>query len=145
MLQPVSRVAIKYGNQQEPVRSSQQQELGKDEFLLLLTQQLKYQDPLSPMDNQEFIAQMAQFSALEQTKNLNESMENFLNVLALNDQRAQAVSLLGHEVSGSDVLGEQVSGKVDAIRFESGLPVLLIDKHEVMFSDVELIGPGSGE
>lgn len=49
--------------------------LGKDAFLQLMITQLQYQDPLEPMDNQESIAQMAQFSALEQMQNLNTNMQ----------------------------------------------------------------------
>lgn len=84
--------------------------LDKDSFLLLLVTQFKYQDPLNPMDDKEFIAQMAQFSSLEQLMNLNTSMEGLTDATN-NQQMINATSYIGKRVS---VTGNTV-GKADGV------------------------------
>jgi Flagellar hook capping protein. len=85
-------------------------ELGKDEYLQLLVTQLENQDPLNPMDDKEFIAQMAQFSALEQMLNLNSSFN-----------AVKAYSLLGKTISANidtDGNSSTITGKVDVVKFD---------------------------
>jgi flagellar basal-body rod modification protein FlgD len=72
-------------------------ELGKNEFLNLLVAQLNNQDPLSPQDNGEFIAQLAQFSQVEGIGKLNTSMESLLSGYQ-SSQALQASSLVGRKV-----------------------------------------------
>lgn len=91
---------------------SAQQSLGKDDFLKLLITQLSNQDPTSPMDNTEFIAQMAQFSSLEQMTNMNVNFEKMNNMLTA----SQAVTTIGKTVD-VDVGETQITGVVDAITY----------------------------
>lgn len=84
--------------------------LDKDSFMLLLVTQFKYQDPLNPMDDKEFIAQMAQFSSLEQMMNLNTSMESVVEATN-NQQMINATSYIGKQVT---VSGNNIGKVTDA-------------------------------
>ena len=87
--------------------------LDKDSFMLLLVTQFKYQDPLNPMDDKEFIAQMAQFSSLEQLMNLNTSMED-LTTATNNQQMVNATSYIGKLVSVSgNTIGKTTATNAD--------------------------------
>lgn len=83
--------------------------LGKDSFLRLLVTELQYQDPLKPMDNREFIAQMAQFSSLEQMQNMNGDLTKLLTL-----------SLMGKTVGAKDAENQDVHGAVAGIKFGDG-------------------------
>jgi flagellar basal-body rod modification protein FlgD len=104
-------------------------ELGKDDFLNLLVTQLQYQDPMNPMEDQDFIAQMAQFSALEQMQNMSSAMEN-----------VQAFSMIGKEVTayvqGDDGLYEEVKGEVESIKIDSGKIYVVVGEKEIALSDI---------
>lgn len=108
-----------------------QQTLGKDSFLKILTEQLKQQDPLKPMEDKDFIAQMAQFNSLEQMMELNKSFE----MLTQQYGNTQAIGLLGKQVtinSGLDRDGNPiiVSGSVSAIDQRSGAAKIKVNGNE---------------
>src|SRR5687768_12032233 len=68
--------------------------VSQQDFLRILVTQLSFQDPLKPIDNQEFVAQLAQFTSLEQTRLMSGSLDTLLTVQAT----AQTVSLIGKRV-----------------------------------------------
>ncbi|MEM9101750.1 MAG: flagellar hook assembly protein FlgD [Pseudomonadota bacterium] len=83
--------------EQTQVGTGGDNDLGQEEFLTLLTTQLASQDPFKPMENTDFIAQMAQFSSLEGINDLTESFESLASSLSSN-QALQASSLVGRSV-----------------------------------------------
>ena len=99
------------------------QTLGADDFMKILMTQLTAQDPMNPMKDTEFIAQMANFSSLEQMRTLSQSFTTYSN-----DQKmAAAPSYLGCEVTVKDPALGSITGVVDAITLKDGSPALVID------------------
>ncbi|MDN5387865.1 MULTISPECIES: flagellar hook assembly protein FlgD [Bacillus] len=98
--------------------------LGKDEFLKLLMKQLQYQDPLNPMEDREFIAQMATFSSLEQLTNLNTTMSAFVG---LQDPMTMYVSWIGKEVTYEGEDSEEKTALVKSIKSSDGQYLLVLD------------------
>ncbi len=88
-----------------------EENLGKDEFLKLLTVQLSHQDPLKPMSNTEFISQMAEFSALEQMKNMNTTVAGLKGEFS----KLSNMALIGKTVSFNDLSGELKTGLVEKV------------------------------
>lgn len=91
--------------------------IGLQDFLKILLTQLNYQDPLKPMDNQEFMAQMAQFTALEQSQQLNTK----LDLLIANQAALQSVGLLGRTVDVTTSSGN-VTGTVTSLSLQGDQP-----------------------
>ena len=100
-------------------------ELGKDDFLKLLVAQLQSQDPLNPMEDKEFISQMAQFTSLEQMKNVSNAV-----------QITQATSYIGKQVTWDDEMGEQQTGIVKSVRIVSGEPKIVVGDQNIALAKV---------
>jgi flagellar basal-body rod modification protein FlgD len=113
------------------------QTLDQDQFLKLLLAQLKHQDPLNPVDNTQFIAQLAQFSQLEQTKQMSSALSKFVTQQNVSNN-SSLVGLVGRRVSaaGSSValtpgtsapLSYSLAGEASAVTVQvstaAGLPV----------------------
>lgn len=90
--------------------------LSKDQFLKLLIEQLKHQDPLSPMQNTEFTSQMAQFSQLEQLYNVNSNL-GIMTQASISANNAQALGLIGKEVKAAGNSVDVSGGKAGALTF----------------------------
>jgi flagellar basal-body rod modification protein FlgD len=102
-------------------------------FLQLLVAQLRNQDPMNPMDNQAFIAQMAQLQAVDQLTSLNTAMKAQQEMESL----TQSLLLMGKSVDYVTSDGETTSsGTVDGVQFDQGLPTLLVDGQPVLPGDV---------
>ena len=121
-------------------------ELGKDAFMELLVSQMQHQDPLDPQSNDQFIAQLASFSSLEQMENMN---DNLLTMALLQDNNAlmsqltTGSSLIGTEVQWSDPLtGGTGSGIVDKIKVQDGLSYLTVGTEEVPLQIVTEVSGG---
>ena len=90
-------------------------DLGKDDFLKLFVAQLQHQDPMSPMENAEFIGQMASFSTLEQISNL-----------AAANEKTNAIGLIGRTVTYTDAAKQTHTGKVEKVTTVDGKPSLTV-------------------
>src|SRR3954464_7695479 len=88
--------------------------LGKDDFLKLMVAQMKNQDPMNPSDDKDNIAQMAQFSSLEQITNLANATQELASKMSL----TQNIGLLGHTVTYTGTDGTAVSGTVDGMNLD---------------------------
>ena len=106
-------------------------ELGKDAFLKILIAQLSNQDPLDPLKDKDFIAQMAQFSTLEQMTNMNTTMESLITM-----NRTAAIGLMGHEVIYGGADGGLVSGKVVGVRFDDGKVFVAVGEDETLLENI---------
>ncbi|HAM73196.1 MAG TPA: flagellar hook assembly protein FlgD [Verrucomicrobiales bacterium] len=107
-----------------------QKTLGQDDFLKLLVTQFTNQDPMQPMKDTEYIAQMAQFTSLEQAKSMTSST-----------QFTQANGLIGRTVDLQSDQDTPTTGVVTAVQVKAGLPKIVVDGQSYDLSSVLAIRP----
>jgi flagellar basal-body rod modification protein FlgD len=113
-------------------QTSSTKTVGKDEFMKLLLAQLKNQDPLNPMDGTDFAAQLAQFSSLEQLKNLNTTLETqSVNQMTLG--YTQSVNMIGKEAVANSGNTVTANGQTTGINYSlandaQGVTISILDK-----------------
>lgn len=98
--------------------------LGRDAFLKLLVTQAQMQDPLEPMSPEEYIAQLAQFSTVEQLEQIGDQLAQ----LGRAQEIVQAFALIGHRVAAPAF---EVEGEVEGVSFAGGHPLLIVDGDEI--------------
>lgn len=108
----VTYKAADYEAAHSKVLSPQQKALDKDAFLKLLVTQMQYQDPLNPQDNAEYVAQLAQFSALEQMTNVYSAVNNLGSMI----DNINSTTLVGQlsAMIGKDIVWQTETVKTDA-------------------------------
>jgi flagellar basal-body rod modification protein FlgD len=102
-------------------------------FLQVLMAQLNYQNPLKPMDNQEFLAQIAQFTALGQTQEMNSNLQTMVS----NQAAQQSIGLIGHTVNLTTASGAQ-TGQVTRIDLSGSTPLLTITTSSGVLTGISL-------
>lgn len=148
-----------YLAQQNSAKLNTDRELDKDAFLKLMVTQMQYQDPLDPQDNSEYVAELAQFSALEQMTNVSEGIKEVSNIVSNLDTSVlvgQLSSMIGQEIDwnyssqGEDEAGNPIistepkTGTVKGVSISDGTPTVIVESdgltYQVSISDVTRVG-----
>lgn len=125
----------------QPKTRAPSPEMGKNEFLKLLMAQLQNQDPMNPMEDKDFIAQMASFSSLEQMMKMTSSIDKLVQSQVISPV-IQYSHMIGKEVSYQDIIDETTgekgpvkSGNVVAVSQKEGWAILELANGEKIFAD----------
>ena len=133
MTNNVSAVSNDAGATEQTSAATAKNVLGKDDFLKLLTAQLANQDPLEPVDNQAFIAQLAQFSSLEQLHGVSSRLDSLL--LSVNSS---------NQLGAASLVGRDVTFKTDGVALAEGTAPALQANLSSRAAVVAIIQDGSG-
>jgi flagellar basal-body rod modification protein FlgD len=116
------------------------QTLGSQDFMQLLATQMENQDPMQPMEDTAFIAQMAQFSSLQQSSEMVAQMTQ----LRADQQQLAATGYLGRQVTLIDGSGKTVTGTVSAIDTSGPTPQLVVNGANYPVSTLTRVEPAAG-
>ena len=111
--------------------------LGKDAFMKLLLAQLKYQDPMQPKDDTQFITQLAQFNTLEQMSSINDAMQS----MRISQEMMEGSNMIGKQVKAlSPAQQDPIEGVVTGVRLMSGQVIVSIGDKQVLLSQITQVG-----
>ncbi|MBP1931504.1 flagellar hook assembly protein FlgD [Ammoniphilus resinae] len=125
---PTVNGATQTGYYQGVRTQEEKNQMGKEDFLKILVAQIQHQDPMQPMQDREFIAQMTQFSSLEQMINLNKTLTDFTKTQNLNTYAAA----IGKEISWMDEETQtSEKGIVSGVTAKDGAFYYIVDNQKV--------------
>lgn len=129
----MTKIDNSYYLSNQPDQRTPNPDLGKDEFLKILMTQLQNQDPLDPMDDKDFVAQMATFSQLEQTMNMASSMDRLVENQSISPV-VQYSHMIGKEVTyeelDDDKQKEMISSTVVSVSQKDGSAIFELENGE---------------
>lgn len=130
-----NNAAASFLNPETTIRDTGKQTLNVDDFLKLITVQLQSQDPLKPMEDTQFISQMASFTSLEQMQTLSKDFETF----SADQKAASAQDFLGKNITVTTPTGN-VTGTVTTVSYDTGVPTLWVNGKEYNLGDIISVG-----
>ncbi|AIQ47859.1 flagellar hook capping protein [Paenibacillus sp. FSL R7-0273] len=121
-------------NNSDTAKTTGNSTLGKDQFLKILITQLQNQDPMQPMEDKEFIAQMAQFSSVEQLMNISTQLT------AMNQSLGSVSGLIGKDITWNDASTElPKSGNVESIVVSGGIQYAVVGSERIALTNITQI------
>ncbi len=118
------------GTTATPTPTAHNSQLDSTQFMMLLMQELRNQNPMDPVSDKDFMAQMAQMNSLQELQKMNGTLTD----LATGNHLGEAAGLIGRQVGASLASGQKVSGVVTGVTLVSGEVMLLLGSQQVPFS-----------
>jgi flagellar basal-body rod modification protein FlgD len=109
--------------------------LGKDDFLKLLVSQLSHQDPMNPVDDKDFMGQMAQFTSVEQLTNMAAAIDR----MSTASQSTQSIALIGKTVSWKKDDGSSGEGVATSVSFDDGSIAIAVGDAQIAPNEIESV------